>query len=320
MGFIVRGVVFTPRPLGGVEARVEAVGLQKWLGGGGEGVTVYHSLVVQSEQFLAAQSPPEPRPRLYRFPVALRIRGVGKRICRYHEGPDGRIEEHVYCLKPAVTQQGYCRDHAKSVQALFEKCAASDIEACSIVDTAWRGESYTVYALDYGGDRLKIGLTRSWRLLWRIAEQPHVSAAVIKTTGSLVEARGYEREMGSRRTAGEGGGVRILDRLLSSTALLRSLDQRGLAERLASMLHALGVKGRVEAYTVLPRGDPAAYVKAKTVRGIDELVGQEMLIEDYWAGLLYARTEGGPVVVPKKTLQHILLYGEIREYRGGARG
>ncbi len=178
----------------------------------------------------------------------------------------------------------------------------------------WGDEEYVVYAIDYGGERLKIGLTRKWRFMWRIAEQPHVSAAIIASSNSIVEARSYERRMGRKAGASEGIGLRMSQRLLASTSLLKSLSQERIARRLAEMLHRLGVRGEVEAYTIMPAKSPQAYVAHRVLSGPEDLMGLDGLVfEDYWAGMLYARREGGePVLVEKKKIQHIVLRGSIR--------
>lgn len=228
-------------------------------------------------------------------------------LCRFHEEVD---EKPAYCLKPAVTRDGYCREHAGSWKALYERCAQGVDEACSRVAGSVAGE-FAVYALDYGGFKLKVGLTQLWRLAWRIAEQPHV-AAVLVASGSLAEMRALERELGRRQAATEGAGVKLGERVRRAVKVLSASRFEALALRLASLLLELGLEGEFHAVTILPRSGLKPFAEAEA-RGLDGLVGRELQLIDYWAGLMvFEDREGERCFVDKRTLLHKALDAEIR--------
>ena len=309
MPVVVRAVVFEYDEVARDSATVSAAGIAKWLGGASEPVTVNHSVLRVRRVGLLVQKPPDRGVRVYWEPVTRLLR-VGGRLCRYHEGPPGVPEEQVYCIRPATTPSGFCDEHAKSPMALYERCAAGSDEACLRVAAAWPGEVYAVYVLDYGSERVKVGLTRGWRVLWRAAEQPHIGFAVVKLVeGDLYAARSFEKELGKHRAATEGAGVRTADRLLLAATMLEKVDAHKLAARMAEHLVRLGLKGSFNSYTVLPKTSPGEFLKARRASVMD-LLGRRLVVLDYWAGLLLVEDldTGERLAIAKNDIQHLVLY------------
>ncbi|RUM46674.1 MAG: hypothetical protein DSY37_04815 [Hyperthermus sp.] len=257
---------------------------------------------------LLVQEAGSPRPYIVWDPL-LRLHRIDyARVCRYHTGPPGKPWEHTYCTHIAVGREGYCRSHANSAKALYEKCAQGSESACNQAYELLKGEEFSVYVLDYGGSKVKVGLTQEWRLIWRIAEQPHVAAAKV-FTGGLREARGLEKKLGRHRIATEGVAVRVKERMLKAAREVERINSEAnrIAKRLASFIAALGFSGTFEAYTILPMNNrPTEIVKAREV-GVGELELELLALSDYWAGRMLLETMKSKVTIDKNMLLHRLL-------------
>lgn len=294
MQLVFRAVVFEAKELARVEG--EAAGLAAWLGGAPARVTLHVLRVARVG--LLVQKPPAPEVEVVWEPCVTVVR-AGRTLCRYHEG---EYEGARYCSAEATEPGGYCRAHAESPRALYERCAQGDERACARASELLEGEEFLVYALDFGGPRPKVGLTQRWRLLHRVAEQPHAAAAVV-ARGRLRDMRLLERRLGSKAT--EGVGLRV-ERRLESAARALSSGFTALAGRAAQALSTLGLHGDYEAYTVLPMSaDPWAFLAEPA--GLHSLANLRICIKDYWAGRLLAATERGTLVVPKYELLHKVL-------------
>ena len=301
-----------PETLAEASGRAASPGLDAWLGSSST-VEVRLRVIRPSRIGLLVQRLPEERPRLLQLPALLRLdSGPLMRVCRFHEGPQGRPWEHRYCTRRAVTRDGYCSLHASSWKALYERCAQGGNSACARAEKLMPPTGgFTVYALDYGGQKLKIGMTQSWRLLSRIAEQPHAAAAAVAEYERLTEARSAEKRLGSLRHATEGAGSRLVERLVSAARLVSGSEPSRLASRLAGLLAGLGLRGAYQGYTVLPSERSPAEMAALPILG-EARAPMAMLLEDYWAGLLLARLGSDRVLVPKNALLHLAWRGSLR--------
>ena len=312
---VLRAVVFEAEPLGLFHAEARGSGLDSWLGGGPR-VELDLEVSRVARVGLLVQEPPCRSVSVAWGPV-IAVEGLGEQLCRFHEGPRGEFLGHRYCVNMAVTRDGYCVLHRSSWKALYERCAQGYEPACLEAHRLNPDEEFAVYVLDYGGSRVKVGLTQSWRLLWRIAEQPHVAAARVYE-GGLLDARETEKRLGRMRLATEGAAARLEERFrLAAGTLTKLQGENGwarAAERLARMLASLGLEGRFRAYAVTPR-EPGWLFSARRVADPVELLGRRLRVVDYWAGVLALRGEDDRVVaVHRRLLQHRLLYGVIREY------
>lgn len=140
----------------------------------------------------------------YVGPVRLSERPWSE-YCQWHDGPLDEPDDPTRRLYCPVVAEGFCSKHKRTDRAVYSFCLENHsekaLEACKYIDSKIKGE-YTVYMVDFGGDRPKVGTTRSFRLYERIAEQPHVVATVLTTTDSLYEAR-----LAEMRLAKEGFAV-----------------------------------------------------------------------------------------------------------------
>ncbi len=304
---VIRGVVPVLRPasLDLHEYRVRLLGSTAT-------VTLLHGFYeVRGFKLLVQEDPGSPSVSIVDG-EGLRIVSLGKKMCRYHEGRAGPLTAWRFCTRPAVTVSGFCMDHRSSTQALYERCNAGRIDACLVVDTAWRGERYSVYLLDYGSRSLKVGLTRTWRLAYRLAEQPHLAAVELGRFNSLYEARMTERRIGRGRGFTEGVGVERSGRL---GRVLESLERMGaraaeeaagrLAEALCRLRGAVARGERRNCITMLPGLDPREFIEARRVRGPEPPIR----LLGYWAGVFLAEDGGGSrVVFEASQLLHRVAY------------
>jgi len=124
--------------------------------------------------------------------------------CRHHNTPLNQKDDPLkrnYCVKPADTKLGFCNQHRESMRAYYSLCFESfsidNINYCQMLDElSHYSIEYSIYLLSYGVDGFKVGSTRSFRLLERIAEQPHVLATWIYSFNSAVKAREIESKIG----------------------------------------------------------------------------------------------------------------------------
>lgn len=134
--------------------------------------------------------------------------------CRWHDGSLYRHDdplERRYCTRR--TPRGYCNEHIGSLRALYETCVAGwSLDACRKVDEELGTElKYTIYMVAHGGRKVKVGLTRSFRLLNRLAEQHHLVATVILETDSLLKARKAEMRLSGEAGVSDKGPRKLVD-------------------------------------------------------------------------------------------------------------
>ncbi len=144
----------------------------------------------------------------YRSQIKLAPR-PWSRYCEWHDGPLDEPDDprrRLYCPVTVRGDREYCSKHSRSERALYMFClqyhSERALEACREVDKMIKGE-YAVYMLDYGGDRPKVGTTRSFRLIERIAEQPHIVATTVAVVDSVYRARRLEMDISKSGVAAE---------------------------------------------------------------------------------------------------------------------
>ena len=306
----VRAIVFDYEAVGTFHGETRGSGLDSWLGNSSRVEVELNVLRVRRVGLLVQELPGRSVGVVWE-PILL-IEELGGLLCRFHEGPRGEPWRHRYCTNPAVTHDGYCRVHRGSWKALYERCAQGFDPACLEAYRLKPDEEFSVYVLDYGGSRVKVGLTQSWRFLWRIAEQPHVAAARVYT-GRLLDAREREKKLGRMKLATEGAGARLETRLRLATGLLSRLRERWekAAERLAGMLAGLGLEGSFKAYAVMPRST-SWLLPVQRIQDPVWLLGRQLQLADYWAGLLALRDNTGVAALHRRLLHHRLLRGTIK--------
>ncbi len=233
------------------------------------------------------------------FPFKGRLRiapGPWNAYCQWHDGPLDEADDPTKRLYCTVQADGFCSKHRRSKRAVYTMCLDSRssmaLEACRKIDESVRGE-YVVYMLDFGSDKPKVGTTRKFRLLERIAEQPHLLATVLIETDSLYEARKAELELSRQGIGVESWRhkwVLGLDLYFSAVRLSEA------AERASRQL---GGSWGGDMFTVtanVPQrpltAEPAA------------LEGKELEILGTWGGFLVVPGPRQPIVLKYSQLLH----------------
>ncbi len=235
----------------------------------------------------------------------IMLRDAGEEyFCRWHTGPlDSRDDPltRKYCLRRASGGLGYCSEHLGSLRAVYDTCFGSSgmqsREACIRLDRAVKGRvEYAVYIVDYGGRKLKVGSTRLFRWLDRIAEQPHVTAALIHVSRSAVDARSTEKAVASIKGFAE---IPARNRLMISrhTLMLES------ARRIASAAEMLASKGYSWSRIVVRIKPPEEFEEAVSAT-LRELEGRTLELQGYWGGHVILAEGSKHYALPLRSLLH----------------
>ena len=250
---------------------------------------VYRGLIIQY--------PEMPDAFLYEDRTLEFAPGPWEQYCRWHSGPLWEKDDPTRRLYCTARAEGYCRQHKRSERALYEYCMSLNgeraLSACRALDNIARVE-YALYLTDGGAGRLKVGVTRLFRLRERIAEQPHGVATLVAVFDSAYQARRAEMTISRRGLASErrarkprhGLGLAEAARIVASGA-----------ERIASLL---GVEWDGTLFRV---ASPAErLVRAGREARPENLEGRRLRISGYWGG--YLVLEPGPLVVSDRKLAH----------------
>ncbi len=222
-----------------------------------------------------------------------------REYCRWHSGPlDARDEPwtRIYCT---VRAEGYCKQHRRSPRAVYEACMSLNGEralaACRLLDSLVRTE-YVVYVTDGGSLKPKVGVTRRFRLLDRLAEQPHTVAAVVAVTDSAYAARRIEMSVSSRGIASE----RRPRRPSRSVRLAEAASLVARASEEAARLAGYDWDGRLVRVT----SSVERIVRSTPEARPEKLYGVRASIAGYWGGYLVLHSHGRALVVSDRRLAH----------------
>lgn len=235
------------------------------------------------------------------FPYTRRILefapGPWEQYCRWHSGPLWEKDDPTRRLYCTVRSESFCRQHKRSERALYEYCMSLSgeraLSACKALDNIVRVE-YALYLTDGGAGRLKVGVTRLFRLRERIAEQPHGVATLIAVFDGAYPARKAEMTVSRKGLASERRARRP-NRAVSLGEATRVVASG--AQRIASFL---GVEWDGRLFRVT---DPVErLVRASRETRPEALEGRRMRVTGYWGG--YLVLEPGPVIVSDRRLAH----------------
>ena len=218
--------------------------------------------------------------------------------CRWHSGPlneRDRPWERLYCN---VYADGYCRQHRKSERYLYESCMSLKGEraltACKMLDQVVKTE-YAVYLLDSGAQKVKVGSTRLFRLLERIAEQRHLAATLLAVYDSAYKARSAEMRISRLGLASEVSSRASWGRL----GMAQAVSRLTLVARKASSI--LGVRWDGDIFAIRR---PIEVVPKPSASS--KMAGREVEPHAYWGGLLIVRSRAGGslVALEERSLLH----------------
>ena len=218
--------------------------------------------------------------------------------CRWHSGPIDRQDnplERIYCN---IKSDSYCKQHKRTSRALYELCVTlhgdKGLEICKFLDKKVSTE-YVVYLTDFGGSKPKVGMTRSFRFVERLAEQAHIVATPLLTTNSAFEARRLEIKISLSGLAQEIKRKTLrVNRSLGESAAHLTYWARRISE-------ALGLNWEGRLLRVAPPDDLQYY------RQIDprKMAGMPFIVKDFWGGYLLVETkEGRKYAINTRVLQH----------------
>jgi hypothetical protein len=237
----------------------------------------------------------------------VRIKEPSQRFCLWHTGDIAEKDDPLsrkYCVETVVTPQGFCPKHRNTLRALYTLCftlgGTGSLEYCRQLDKALAGEGrYSVYATVLHG-KVKVGSTRSWRYIERLAEQPHSVSTVIAETTSSYEARSLELRLG--RTGGLTEHLRFELRKVLEEDLardvnvlvnkLRKLSQQGLTIKVGKLV-------KVDA-------DDPALLRTVSERKVSELSDKTLELVSYYSGYIvfYDPAESAYAAVRANQLLH----------------
>ncbi len=276
-----------------VEYRGRASYEYRGLAGGGEYLVDEYTV---SFRGLLLQDPPSADVYLYNGFFTLPGRGGYEAYCRWHNGPlaeKDNPEERLYC--PELAPQGYCRRHRRSLRALYDECisrsGAKSLEACRALDERVKLE-YTVYLAVAGGS-VKVGVTRSWRFLDRLAEQPHDAATLIAVVEGAYRARRLELEASKRGIASERPSRKARARRIHPGAAAALLEA---AAEKASRVLGLDWDGQI----VRIRPPDELPPEAAPAR----LHGSKLRAVGYWGGFLIVKGDRVDAAIHSRELMH----------------
>lgn len=227
-----------------------------------------------------------------------------RRYCRWHSGPlDSRDEPwtRIYCNVPLPGGRWeYCRQHRRSERFLYDVCVGlhgeQALEACRLLDSRVKAE-YAVYLLAQQGGHVKVGVTRRFRVLERIAEQPHAAATVLAVYTSALQARRAEIAVSRAGIASEHR-PRSKSKLPPPGPAAAAIHSA--AERAASLL-GVSWDGRVLRVRP-PAGEPPPAGRAADP---SRLQGETLEVAGYWGGLILASLPSHRVWVDERRLLHM---------------
>ncbi len=289
------------RPLSREMVSTGSTGLMAFMGGGEDIVLETYRLIFRG---ILAQDLETGNLKLLAPGSRFRVAALEPR-CRWHDGPLDRRDDplaRTYCLaRVSENSLGYCRAHRGSLRALYEECFGGNrgLEACRKLDEELGDSiSYTIYLTVHSGVRVKVGVTRSFRLLDRLAEQPHDAATILLETTSAMEARMAERRISRLPGFSDRGPRRPGQAEMPNLALL--LD----ASRRAASLLGVGWEPRA-----LRIQAPGTLGSARSVGALGSGV---YTLRNYWGGFLLLEDSSGLVAVRSSRLTHRALLLEDR--------
>ncbi len=216
--------------------------------------------------------------------------------CRWHDGPLDKRDnpwERIYCTEEA---EGYCRVHKRSLRSLYEICMSlrspKSLEACRALDREVKAE-YTLYMIHTGGKGLKVGVTRSFRLLERIAEQQHSVATVLGVYDSAYRARMAETHVSKSGMAVERGVKRLRRPDPGQGVHLLSW----IAEKVSGVL---GTSWSGRLFRVKPDQEVFHAVQASPYK----IPGSRFEPRTYWGGILVAHSGGRLIALKEREMLH----------------
>lgn len=211
-------------------------------------------------------------------------------FCRWHSGPLNVEEDPLkreYCVEKSHTAQGYCRYHRDDAKALYSCCFESrgldGLVCCEQLDKLFRDSIvYLIYMLAFSSNGFKVGSTRKWRMLQRLAEQPHVIASTLYVSNSACDARMVESRAGKLPWLTEVPRRDVYGTISTS---LRMVLNRFVMLREKTLRTLRLAETELELVRVKPSFDLEAFHKAR-IADLKSLLDKKLEVFEYGYGYL----------------------------------
>ncbi len=223
-----------------------------------------------------------------------------RRYCKWHSGPLSEKDDPIKRLYCIIEADGYCRLHRRSERAIYDVCMSTSgyraLEACRYLDRLVKAE-YALYMVDYGKPRVKVGVTRTFRLLERIAEQPHIVAVLLGIFDSAYEARKAEMMLSKKGFIVERRRKDLPKQ--DNSKIVASISR---LHTLASIVSKeLGLNPSRNLFRVTSVIEPRDAIILKR----DQLYTRTLKPAGYWGGFIFLRDAFKIYAVQDKELLHM---------------
>ncbi|MDP8003430.1 MAG: hypothetical protein ACP5I6_00270 [Caldisphaera sp.] len=216
--------------------------------------------------------------------------------CEWHNGSLEEADDptkRIYCPLEA---EGFCSKHKRTDRAIYDLCLSYRgeiaLQACKEIDKKIKGE-YVVYLIDYGGEKPKVGTTRKFRILERIAEQPHIIATELFITDSLHKARLMEMNISKDGFANE----LWRHRWISTENIYSSII------KLNSILNNISKKYSLNTEFSFFRVKQPIKIAPKLL-DYNYFYNKEFKIDSYWGGYNIIYLNNQPFILPENQMLH----------------
>ncbi len=213
--------------------------------------------------------------------------------CEWHNGPLEEADDPTKRFYCPIVSEGFCSKHKRSDRAIYNLCLSyrgeKALEACKTIDKKISKGEYVVYLIEYGGQLPKVGTTRRFRLLERIAEQPHIIATQLYLTDRLYEARLMEINISKSGLANE----LWRHKWITTENLYNSII------KIKEMINKISKKFNINEEAKLFR---IRQPKMNFIQG--DLNNKELIISGTWGGYLILSDNKYNYIIPESQLLH----------------
>lgn len=228
----------------------------------------------------------------------------GQEYCKWHNGPIDRRDdplERKYCINLSRSSLGYCSKHLRSDRALYDRCVSGmgneALEACRSIDKRYRNFKHVVYVIVMPTGKVKVGITRMFRIYERIAEQQHLIATQLVVTESVLEARKIELKIAGATKISDRGLRGLVEKANITIEQAYNILENSINNIKNKLYPELGLGSiHSEFFRILPS---KYLVKAEELKALD--TNKEFVLKDYWGGYLFLEDHNRKIYAIKTT-------------------
>ncbi len=237
-------------------------------------------------------------------PGAIIRLSEGQEYCKWHNGPIDKKDnplERRYCTNISRSSLGYCLKHLRSDRALYDRCVSGmgneALDSCRIIDTRYRGLEHVVYLTVLPTGKIKVGITRGFRIYERIAEQQHLLAARLIYTRSVLEARKLELKISNMAKISDKGLRDLIRRTNITIEQAYNLLENAVKTIKKELnLNVESENPDAEFFRIVPS---KYLIQAEELKIPNET--KEFKLRDYWGGYIFVEGDEGKIYAVKTT-------------------